>query len=75
MNILRTIQQKIARLREWFHSRKVRRVGRAVSAAADTAAAGVGFTVIGVYDDFYAPRWEDVKANSRRAIQSLEELL
>ncbi len=39
------------------------------------AAAGVGFTVIGVYDDFYAPRWEDVKANSRRAIQSLEELL
>jgi len=39
------------------------------------AAASVGFTVIGVYDDFYAPRWADVKANSHQTIRSLEELL
>lgn len=39
------------------------------------AASSVGFTVVGVYDDFYAARWEDVKRNSKRAIQSLEELL
>ncbi len=39
------------------------------------AASSVGFTVIGVYDDFYAQRWEDVKKNSKRAIRSLEELL
>jgi len=39
------------------------------------AAESVGFTVIGVYDDFYAARWADVQANSHRAIRSLEELL
>lgn len=38
------------------------------------AASGVGFTVIGVYDDFYASRWEDVKRNSKRAIRNLKEL-
>ena len=39
------------------------------------AASSVGFTVIGVYDDFYAPRWEDVVKNSQRTVRSLEELL
>lgn len=39
------------------------------------AARSVGFRVIGVYDDFYAARWEDVKANSSRTVHSLEELL
>lgn len=39
------------------------------------AASSVGFTVIGVYDDFYAQRWADVVKNSRRSIRSLEELL
>lgn len=39
------------------------------------AASSVGFTVIGVYDDFYAQRWTDVVKNSRRSIRSLEELL
>ncbi len=39
------------------------------------AAKSVGFTVVGVYDEFYRERWEDVKANSHRTIHSLEELL
>ncbi len=39
------------------------------------AAKSVGFTVVGVFDDFYAARREDVKANSHRTIHSLEELL
>ncbi len=39
------------------------------------AASSVGFTIIGVYDDFYAPRWEDVVKNSKRTVRSLEELL
>jgi len=39
------------------------------------AARSVGFTVVGVYDDFYAARWEDVKANSSRTVHSLTELL
>lgn len=39
------------------------------------AARRAGFTVVGVYDDFYAPRWEDVVHNSHRAVRSLEELL
>lgn len=39
------------------------------------AASSVGFTVVGVYDDFYAQRWEDVVKNSKRAVRSLEELL
>jgi len=39
------------------------------------AAACAGFTVIGVYDDFYAQRWDDVVNNSHRAVRSLEELL
>ena len=45
MNTLGKIKEKISRMRQWFRSRKVRRVRRAVSAAADTAAAGVGFTL------------------------------
>ena len=39
------------------------------------AASSVGFTVVGVYDDFYALRWEDVVKNSKRTVRSLEELL
>lgn len=39
------------------------------------AAKEAGFTVVGVYDDFYAPRWAEVKANSHRAVRSLRELL
>lgn len=39
------------------------------------AAALAGFTVIGVYDDLYAGRWEEIRANSHRAVQSLTELL
>lgn len=39
------------------------------------AASSVGFTVVGVYDDFYKERWEDVVKYSRRSIRSLEELL
>ncbi len=39
------------------------------------AAKSVGFTVVGVYDEFYRERWEDVKANSHRTIHSFEELL
>lgn len=34
-----------------------------------------GFTVVGVYDDFYATRWAEVQANSHRAVRSLRELL
>ena len=45
MNTLGKIKQKIDGVRQWFRSRKVRRVRRAVGAAADTAAAGVGFTL------------------------------
>lgn len=39
------------------------------------AARSVGFTVVGVYDDFYAARWADVQANSHRTVHSLNELL
>ena len=39
------------------------------------AARAAGFTVVGVYDDFYAPRWPEVVRNSHRALESLEELL
>lgn len=39
------------------------------------AAKEAGFTVVGVYDDFYAPRWEEVRTNSHRAVHSLRELL
>ncbi len=39
------------------------------------AAKSVGFTVVGVYDDFYANRWDDVVKNSHRAVKSLKELL
>lgn len=39
------------------------------------AASAAGLTVVGVYDDFYAPRWADVVKHSRRAVHSLEELL
>lgn len=39
------------------------------------AAKEAGFTVIGVYDDFYQNAWEDVVKNSHRAVKSLTELL
>lgn len=39
------------------------------------AARSVGFTVVGVYDGFYAERWADVQANSHRTVHSLNELL
>lgn len=39
------------------------------------AAREAGFTVIGVYDDFYKDSWNSVIANSSKAILSLEELL
>jgi len=39
------------------------------------AAQEAGFTVVGVYDDFYAAHWEEVTANSHRAVRSLRELL
>lgn len=39
------------------------------------AAQKAGFTVIGVYDDFYRDSWDNVIANSNKAILSLEELL
>lgn len=39
------------------------------------AARKAGFTVIGVYDDFYVNVWGDVVNNSDRAVRSLRELL
>lgn len=39
------------------------------------AAKEAGFTVVGVYDDFYASRWVEVQANSHRAVHSLRELM
>ncbi|MCI8651170.1 MAG: HAD family phosphatase [Oscillospiraceae bacterium] len=39
------------------------------------AARDAGLKVVGVYDDFYASRWEDVAGNSHRAVRSLLELL
>ena len=39
------------------------------------AASAAGFTVVGVYDDFYSPRWADVEAHSHRTVRSLEDLL
>lgn len=39
------------------------------------AARQAGFTVVGVYDDFYQNVWEDVVKNSHRAVRSLNELL
>ena len=39
------------------------------------AASAAGFTVVGVYDDFYSPRWADVAAHSHRTVRSLEDLL
>jgi len=39
------------------------------------AARETGVRVIGVYDDFYAAKWDQVVANSDRAVQTLEELL
>lgn len=39
------------------------------------AAKEAGFTVVGVYDDFYASRWAEVQANSHRAVRSLRELV
>lgn len=39
------------------------------------AAKEAGFRVVGVYDDFYAQRWNEVQANSHRAVRSLRELL
>lgn len=39
------------------------------------AARAAGLTVVGVYDDFYAPRWADVVDHSSRTVRSLEELL
>lgn len=39
------------------------------------AAQAAGFSVIGVYDDFYKNRWAEVQANSRRAVRSLRDLL
>ncbi|MEA4956055.1 MAG: HAD family phosphatase [Pseudoflavonifractor sp.] len=39
------------------------------------AASAAGLTVVGVYDDFYAPRWADVVEHSSRTVHSLEELL
>lgn len=39
------------------------------------AAKEAGYTVVGVYDDLYASRWDDVVANSHYAVRSLEEFL
>ena len=39
------------------------------------AARAAGFTVIGIYDDFYKDRWDEVVSNSHYAVRSLEELL
>lgn len=39
------------------------------------AAQEAGFTVVGVYDEFYDSSWDDVVKHSHRAIRSLEELL
>lgn len=39
------------------------------------AAQKAGFTVVGVYDEFFASSWDEVVKNSHRAIRSLEELL
>ena len=39
------------------------------------AARKAGFTVIGVYDDFYRDSWNTVIAHSNKAVLSLEELL
>ncbi|MDD5938304.1 MAG: HAD family phosphatase [Clostridiales bacterium] len=39
------------------------------------AARSAGFRVVGVYDDFYSKQWDQVTANSHRAVRSLEELL
>lgn len=39
------------------------------------AAQAAGFDVIGVYDEFYKDQWDEVQANSRRAIRSLYDLL
>lgn len=39
------------------------------------AAKRAGYTVVGVYDDLYASRWNDVVSSSHYAVRSLEELL
>ncbi len=39
------------------------------------AARRAGYTVVGVYDDFYAEQWDKVVQNSHRAVKSLSELL
>ncbi len=39
------------------------------------AAQAAGFSVIGVYDNFYRDHWAEVQANSRRAVMSLYDLL
>lgn len=39
------------------------------------AARAAGFTVVGVYDEFFGSSWDEVVKNSHRAIRSLEELL
>ena len=39
------------------------------------AAASVGFQVVGVYDDFYAKQWEDIRKSCHLAVKSLTELL
>ena len=39
------------------------------------AARAAGFTVVGVYDEFFRSNWDEVVQNSHRAIRSLEELL
>lgn len=39
------------------------------------AAKEAGFTVVGVYDDFYRDRWNEVVQNCHLPIKSLEELL
>ncbi len=39
------------------------------------AARNAGFTVIGVYDDFYETRWSEVVQNSHHSVKTLEELL
>ena len=39
------------------------------------AARAAGFTVVGVYDDFFEASWADVVKNSHRAVRNLTELL
>ena len=45
VNIFRRIRDSFRRLRAWHNSRRMRRARRAVESVADTAAAGVGFTL------------------------------